>query len=91
MTPTPHTTIDDRVLGGLLGEAVGDALGATLEFGRARPRTNWHTEITGGGPYHWAPGQSIDDTDLTLAVADTYATGYTLQGVADRFLAWQQA
>jgi hypothetical protein len=31
-TPFPHTVIEDRAVGALLGLAVDDALGATLEF-----------------------------------------------------------
>ena len=81
----------ERITGGLFGVAVGDALGATLEFGQPRPRGHEHTEITGGGAFNWAPGAPTDDTDLTLALAEVYAEGYTLQRAADRFLAWYQS
>lgn len=81
----------DRVAGGMLGVAVGDALGATLEFGPPRARGHEHTEITGGGAFKWAAGDPTDDTDLTLALAEAYADGFTLEGAADRFLAWYEA
>lgn len=81
----------DRIAGGMLGVAVGDALGATLEFGPPRARGHEHTEITGGGAFKWAPGAPTDDTDLTLALAEAYAAGFTLEGAADRFLAWYKA
>ncbi|MCK9904675.1 hypothetical protein CC117_23650 [Parafrankia colletiae] len=80
-----------RVRGALLGLAAGDALGATLEFmapEEIRARHGVHTEITGGGPFGWRPGQGTDDTDLTIAVARTYAEGYQLPTLAEHFLRW---
>ena len=46
----------DRTRGCMLGLAVGDALGTTLEFSRrdALPR---QTEMTGGGPFRLRPGE----------------------------------
>ena len=63
-------TVLDRLQGGLLGVAVGDALGATLEFAPPQPAGSLHTEISGGGVFGWAPGAPTDDTDLTIAVAE---------------------
>jgi ADP-ribosylglycohydrolase len=40
----------DRARGALLGPAVGDALGTTLEC-TERDRKPHHTEMTGGGPF----------------------------------------
>lgn len=51
----------DRYRGCLVGLAVGDALGTTLEFkapGSFTPITN----IVGGGPFNLNPGQWTDDT-----------------------------
>ena len=82
----------DRIGGGLLGVAAGDALGATLEFMTAeeiRRRFGIHREITGGGPFRWRPGQGTDDTDLTWAVLAAYLDGpYTLDRVAANMLDW---
>jgi ADP-ribosyl-[dinitrogen reductase] hydrolase len=79
----------DRAVGALVGLAVGDALGTTLEFSRrdALPR---QTEITGGGPFHLAPGQWTDDTSMALALADGLLTrgGYDARDVMDRYVAW---
>ena len=84
--------VEDRIGGGLLGVAAGDALGATLEFMTApeiRRRFGTHREITGGGPFRWRPGQGTDDTDLTWAVLAAYLDGpYDLGRVAANMLAW---
>ena len=84
--------VADRIGGGLLGVAAGDALGATLEFMTAseiRSRFGTHREITGGGPFRWRPGQGTDDTDLTWAVLAAYLDGpYTLERVSANMLGW---
>jgi len=80
-----------RIRGSLLGLAVGDALGAPLEFLSAaaiRQRYGTLREIVGGGHFGWRPGQGTDDSDLTAAVLDGYLEGYSLDGVAQRFVAW---
>jgi len=82
----------DRINGGLLGVAVGDALGATLEFmhpDEIRRKHGVHREITGGGPFGWRPGQGTDDTDLTWAVLASYLDGpFTLERAAENMLDW---
>jgi ADP-ribosyl-[dinitrogen reductase] hydrolase len=81
----------DRITGGLLGVAAGDALGATVEFcspERIAAEHGVHTEIVGGGMFGWRPGQGTDDSDMTAAVARSYAAGYRLEDVADGFLRW---
>ena len=84
--------IEDRIGGGLLGVAAGDALGATLEFMSATDvhrKFGVHREIIGGGPFHWQAGQGTDDTDLTWAVLAAYLDGlYTLERVAANMLEW---
>lgn len=57
-----------RYEGSLLGLAVGDALGTTLEF--RRPGTFQPIDIiSGGGPFHLKPGQWTDDTSMALCLA----------------------
>lgn len=60
----------DRAIGALVGLAVGDALGTTLEFS-ARDTSPEHREMTGGGPFRLEPGQWTDDTATALALADS--------------------
>lgn len=62
--------IDDRARGILLGSAVGDALGAPLEF---RPPHRGPIGMTGGGVFGWAPGQWTDDTEMAAVLAHALA------------------
>jgi ADP-ribosyl-[dinitrogen reductase] hydrolase len=58
----------DRFRGCLLGLAVGDALGTTVEFS---PRGSFAplTDMVGGGPFQLEPGQWTDDTSMALCLA----------------------
>lgn len=80
----------DRALGALLGLAVGDALGTTLEFSR---RDSGHrvTDMVGGGPFRLRPGEWTDDTAMALALADSLETCCRLEprDLMDRFVAWR--
>lgn len=60
----------DRALGALLGLAVGDALGTTLEF-QSRDSLPPLTDMVGGGPFGLSAGQWTDDTAMALALADS--------------------
>jgi ADP-ribosylglycohydrolase len=55
----------DRYRGALLGLAVSDALGATLEF---KPPGTFVpiTDMIGGGPFGLNPGEWMDDTSMAL-------------------------
>ena len=81
--------VRDRGRGALLGLAVGDALGATLEF-QTRDSRPLHTEMIGGGPFGLAPGQWTDDTAMALALADSLIACGGLDGcdLMGRFLSW---
>jgi len=66
-----HFTLLQRTLGSYLGLAVGDALGATVEFMTAREIAaihKIHRNIIGGGWLRLKPGQVTDDTELCLAL-----------------------
>ena len=61
----------DKALGAYLGLAIGDALGATVEFMRPREialQYGVHREIIGGGWLKLARGQVTDDTTMSLAL-----------------------
>ena len=59
-----------RYKGSLLGLAVGDALGTTLEFkepGEFEPIC----DMMGGGPFNLEAGEWTDDTSMALCLADS--------------------
>jgi ADP-ribosyl-[dinitrogen reductase] hydrolase len=63
----------DRALGAYLGLAMGDALGATVEFMRPREikaQYGVHRDIIGGGWLKLPAGQVTDDTTMSLALGD---------------------
>jgi len=59
-----------RARGALLGLAVGDAVGTTLEF---QPRGTFQpiTNMEGGGPFDLMPGQWTDDTSMALCLGES--------------------
>ncbi len=70
----------DRALGAYLGFAIGDALGATVEFMRPREiemEYGVHREIIGGGWLKLARGQVTDDTTMSLALGGALLQGGT--------------
>jgi ADP-ribosyl-[dinitrogen reductase] hydrolase len=62
--------IVDRYRGALIGLAVGDALGTTLEF-KAPGSFEPITDMVGGGPFDLEPGQWTDDTSMALCLAES--------------------
>ena len=68
--PETVLTLQDRYRGCLLGLAVGDALGTTLEFKRPGTFTPL-TDMVGGGPFCLQPGQWTDDTSMALCLAES--------------------
>lgn len=82
-------SVTDRARGCLLGLAVGDALGTTLEFSTrdTRPR---QTEMTGGGPFRLRPGEWTDDTSMALALGESLVAcgGFNPRDAMDRFIQW---
>jgi ADP-ribosyl-[dinitrogen reductase] hydrolase len=81
----------DRQRGALIGLAVGDALGAPVEF---QPPQSFMpvTDFNWGGPFGLEPGQWTDDTSMALALADSMArSGWDLEDQLRRYLAWYQS
>ena len=80
----------ERALGAYLGLALGDALGATLEFlspEEVAARHGVHRQIIGGGWLDLPRGAVTHDTELSLAlgVAILARAGFTLREAADAF------
>jgi ADP-ribosyl-[dinitrogen reductase] hydrolase len=85
--------IHSRALGAYLGLAVGDALGATVEFMTPREihdRYGIHRKIIGGGWLKLEPGQITDDTGMSLALgaAIISSQGFNTKTAADAFVDW---
>ena len=79
----------DRHTGTLIGLAVGDALGAQVEF-MARGSFPPVRDMVGGGPHHLPPGGWTDDTSMAMCLAESLA----VRGVFDprdqceRYVKW---
>jgi ADP-ribosyl-[dinitrogen reductase] hydrolase len=97
----------DRALGAYLGFAIGDALGATVEFMRPREivaQYGIHRDIIGGGWLKLARGQVTDDTTMSLALGDALLQGGShalvgllegeeglLRSIGDAYVRWFKA
>lgn len=72
----------------MIGLAIGDALGAAIEFqppGSFEPVEGYRD----GGPHGLDAGQWTDDTSMALALADSIATGrWDLDDQARRYVRW---
>jgi ADP-ribosylglycohydrolase len=79
----------DRLRGALIGLAVGDAVGTTVEF---RPPGSFPpvTDMTGGGPFNLQPGQWTDDTSMALCLAESLIAqqGFDARDQIERYVRW---
>lgn len=78
----------DRARGALLGLAVGDAIGTTVEF---KPRGSFAllTDMVGGGPFRLLLGQWTDDTSMALCLAVSLVeNGFDLHDQMQRYVRW---
>ena len=85
--------LEDRALAAYLGFAIGDALGATVEFMTKREiaaEYGVHKEITGGGWLKLKAGQVTDDTQMSLALGRSLIRrgGLDPRDVCEEFAAW---
>lgn len=92
----PRSPFANRALGAYFGLAVGDALGATVEFmspGEINARYGVHRQIVGGGWLHLKPGAVTDDTEMALALGSAIiaSAGWDVRSIADAFVAWMRS
>jgi ADP-ribosyl-[dinitrogen reductase] hydrolase len=80
-----------RSRGCLLGLAVGDAVGTTVEF-RQRGTFAPVTDMVGGGPFHLKPGQWTDDTSMALCLATSLAErgAFDARDQMERYCRWHE-
>ena len=79
----------ERYRGCLLGLAVGDAIGSSLEFnypGCFEPIT----DMIGGGPFNLNPCEWTDDTSMALCLAESLITKKEFDSVdqLERYVMW---
>lgn len=89
-------TLVERIRGGLLALACGDALGAPVEFmsrDAIRRRYGRVSEMMAGGPFNVQPGEGTDDTGMALAVAEGLAEQAEdpREAVGRHLVAWFQS
>ncbi len=80
----------DRYHGALVGLAVGDALGVSVQY-RRRGTFTPLGDIIGGGPFELPPGAWSDDTAMALCLADSLLerNGSDATDQVSRFRRWQ--
>jgi ADP-ribosyl-[dinitrogen reductase] hydrolase len=88
----PDTSLEamrSRAIGAMLGLALGDAIGTSIEF---RPRDSYEPlqDMVGGGPFRLRPGQWTDDTAMALALLDSLLSRGALDeaDLMTRFTRW---
>lgn len=85
--------VGDRALGAYLGLAVGDALGATVEFLSPHEISDvygLHRDIIGGGWLKLKRGQVTDDTQMALVLGEALlaSAGFEARVAAEGLAAW---
>jgi ADP-ribosylglycohydrolase len=83
-------TIQKRVLGGLYGSLIGDALGVPVEFrSREDRRKDPVTDMRDYGTHGQPAGTWSDDGALLLCATESLAEkGFDTQDMGERFLRW---
>lgn len=80
---------EDKVLGGLFGLAVGDALGVPVEFtARSELKKQPVTGMIGDEAYGQPPGTWSDDSSMAFCLAESLCQGFDLHDIAHKFCRW---
>jgi ADP-ribosyl-[dinitrogen reductase] hydrolase len=85
--------IRERSRAAFIGMAIGDALGATVEFmttTEIAAKYGTFRDIIGGGWLRLKPGQVTDDTEMALCIARAIISnqGWSPEAIAKNFAAW---
>lgn len=85
--------LKDRARAAFIGMAIGDALGATVEFltvSEITAKYGIFRDIVGGGWLRLKPGQVTDDTQMALCIARAVAKNqsWSREAIAQEFAAW---
>ena len=89
LQPFQEAALIDRAVGALVGLAVGDALGTTLEFSQ-RDSLPALTDIVGNGPFALAAGDWTDDTAMAVMLGQSLieCDEWDATDVMQRWLRW---
>jgi len=86
MAILPESKYEEQLLGGILGFAVGDALGVPAEFtSREEREKDPVLEMRAYGTYDQYFGTWSDDTSMTLCLVESLQKGYELHDIAEKF------
>ncbi len=88
--PRKRARIRDRALGAIIGLAVGEAVGISLE-GKSRDRCGDYVDMAGGGYFGLERGQWAGDTAMALALLQSLSFRSMLDETdfMDRLVEWQ--
>ena len=89
-----YPILDDELnfaVGIFVGLAIGDAMGAPIEFQLAREPEEYVRSYQEGGFHNVSKGEFTDDTSMALAMADAFieAKGFDPKLIMDNFLKWK--
>ncbi len=95
MMSDPQQQLLDRAQAAYVGLAIGDALGATVEFMTPNEIKHTHREhknITGGGWLKLKAGSVTDDTEMSLALGNALLSDghVNAKSIAEAFSAWMR-
>ena len=84
-----NLSVTERILGGLWGAVVGDALGVPVEFqSREQLRQNPVQDMRGYGTYHQPDGTWSDDSSLMLCTVESLEDGFDTGRLGMLFVRW---
>ena len=86
--------IPNRIQGALFGLAIGDAMGAATEFmepDEIQRKFGRVTDFLGGGWFNLLPGETTDDTAMTICVAEGIieTPDHPIEAIGQAFLRWE--
>ena len=89
-----YPNFDDELnyaVGMFVGLAIGDAMGAPIEFQPSKEPLNYVRSYQEGGFHNVSKGEFTDDTSMALAMADAFiqADGFNPHLIMDNFLKWK--
>lgn len=92
MTANAEHLRTNKILGGLWGAVVGDALGVPVEFSsRDEVRQDPVADMRGNGSHHQPAGTWSDDSSLLLCTIDSLLrSGFDTNDMGHRFVQWYQ-